>query len=80
MLIGIAALLSFSACATMVWDHPRGTSNFRQDRYACENEAAQFTSAVLPGNVFMLADRIKECLRVKGYYQRPLREGEPTIK
>lgn len=74
--------LSLSACGTAtVLEHPaRGAATLRPDVDACREAEMQRAKAFDPDTQFILQDRVLDCMKEKGYVQRPARWGESATE
>lgn len=68
----ILAATILSACATTTWEKPGATeADFERDKYECIKDGEQHAANQgFGGNPFIVAQRAKECMRVKGYTER----------
>lgn len=83
MKLGLVLLvLSVSACATgTVLEHPgKGAATLRQDVDECREAEVQRAKAFDPDSPYILQDRVLDCLKHKGYVQRPARWGESATE
>ena len=68
-LIVLLVVFLLNACAGVTWVHPtKNASDFESDKFECEGAAAAYADNWgSPGNVFMIADRMKLCLQARGW-------------
>lgn len=69
----LIAALSLSACATGMWFNPNVTNEQAQrDVYECRRDGEQYAANIgASGNPFLVADRYRECMKMKGYTLQP---------
>jgi hypothetical protein len=62
-------MLAGCATAGTSWNHPtKDEQQFEQERYDCVKDGVQHAANLgFNGNRMIIADRKKECMRVKGY-------------
>lgn len=68
-----AVSVILAGCVPMVYVHPTKTqAEFAADKYQCTGEAnAYATNVGAPGNPFIVVDRTRECLALRGWTQAP---------
>jgi len=78
----VLLVLSVSACAAAtVLEHPgKGKATLQQDIDDCREAEVQRAKAFDPDSPYILQDRVLDCLKQRGYVQRPARWGESATE
>ena len=70
--------LMLAGCAPTLYVHPsKNAADFEKDRYDCQLEAEQSAYNLgATGNVFLIRDRIQQCLQAKHGWRPELKKSE----
>jgi predicted small lipoprotein YifL len=72
-MLALATLLATAGCGPRYYKPGATAADFERDKYDCEHNAAAYASSWgTPGNPFLMADDMKQCLTKKyGWSTKP---------